>query len=65
MGYDHPTLGRVRRVASPLRMADAPREAGPAPRRGADTDAVMRELGGLDEAAIGELRRRGAFGDQA
>ena len=65
VGYDHPTLGRVRRVASPLRVADGPREAGPAPSRGADTDAVMRELGGLDDAAIGELRRRGAFGHPA
>jgi crotonobetainyl-CoA:carnitine CoA-transferase CaiB-like acyl-CoA transferase len=65
VSYDHPTLGRVRRVASPLRLAGAPREAVPAPRRGADTDAVMRELGGLDDAAIDDLRRRGAFGSAA
>ena len=65
VGYDHPSLGHVRRVASPLRMADAPREAGPAPRRGADTDAVMRELGGLETPAIDGLRRRGAFGSDA
>jgi crotonobetainyl-CoA:carnitine CoA-transferase CaiB-like acyl-CoA transferase len=65
VGYDHPSLGHVRRVASPLRVADAPREAGPAPRRGADSEAVMRELGGLDAAAIDGLRARGAFGSDA
>jgi crotonobetainyl-CoA:carnitine CoA-transferase CaiB-like acyl-CoA transferase len=62
VGYEHPTLGNVRRVPSPLRMAEAPREAGPAPRLGADTDAVLQELGGFDEAAIEQLRSRGAFG---
>jgi crotonobetainyl-CoA:carnitine CoA-transferase CaiB-like acyl-CoA transferase len=62
VGYDHPALGRVRRVASPLRVGDGPRAASPAPRRGADTDAVMRELAGLDSAAIAALRGRGAFG---
>jgi crotonobetainyl-CoA:carnitine CoA-transferase CaiB-like acyl-CoA transferase len=52
-------------VASPLRVADAPAEARPAPRRGADSEAVMRDLAGLDDAAIGDLAQRGAFGGVA
>jgi crotonobetainyl-CoA:carnitine CoA-transferase CaiB-like acyl-CoA transferase len=65
VGYEHPTLGSVRRVASPLRVADAPAEARPAPRRGADSEAGMRDLAGLDDAAIGDLAERGAFGGVA
>jgi crotonobetainyl-CoA:carnitine CoA-transferase CaiB-like acyl-CoA transferase len=65
VSYDHPVLGRVRRVASPLRLADAPRDPAPAPRRGADTESVLRELAGLDAAAIEDLRARGAFGSAA
>jgi crotonobetainyl-CoA:carnitine CoA-transferase CaiB-like acyl-CoA transferase len=38
------------------------RASGPAPGLGADTDAVLQELLGLDDAAIASLRRAGALG---
>jgi crotonobetainyl-CoA:carnitine CoA-transferase CaiB-like acyl-CoA transferase len=38
------------------------RSSGPAPGLGADTDAVLRELLGLDGDAITSLRRAGALG---
>jgi crotonobetainyl-CoA:carnitine CoA-transferase CaiB-like acyl-CoA transferase len=65
VAYEHPVLGTVRRVRSPLNVADAPLPARPGPARGADTDAVLRELGGLDGAGIAALRARGAFGAEA
>jgi crotonobetainyl-CoA:carnitine CoA-transferase CaiB-like acyl-CoA transferase len=60
---DHPVLGPVREVASPLRIdgvADSPRRA---PFRGEDTLAVLREVCGYDDAEIEELERDGVFGD--
>jgi crotonobetainyl-CoA:carnitine CoA-transferase CaiB-like acyl-CoA transferase len=55
MGYQHPVLGEVRQVASPLRMSDAELPAERAPHRGEHTEAVMRELCGYDDEAISRL----------
>ncbi|MCC6630047.1 MAG: CoA transferase [Chloroflexi bacterium] len=60
--YDHPTLGTVRQVASPLRMDDAPVPARRAPFRGEHTDQVLTEVCGYTPDQIDELRRDGAFG---
>src|SRR5664279_275386 len=57
----HPVAGKVKLVASPLKLAATPvRYRLAPPLLGQDTDAVLRELG-LDAAAIDRLRRRGAI----
>jgi len=57
----HPLAGSVRMVASPIKMAATPvRYRRAPPLLGADTDAVLAELG-LDAAAIAGLRERGAI----
>ncbi|MBM4419386.1 MAG: CoA transferase [Chloroflexi bacterium] len=61
VAYEHPRLGTVRQVASPLRLGDAPHVA-PAPERGADSAAILRELAGYDEARFAAARAAGAFG---
>ena len=56
----HPELGDISLVGQPMRLSRYPRqtEPVPAPQQGADTDAVLRELG-YSEPRIAELR--GAF----
>jgi crotonobetainyl-CoA:carnitine CoA-transferase CaiB-like acyl-CoA transferase len=57
----HPLAGSVRLVASPIKLAATPvRYRHAPPLLGADTDAVLAELG-LDAAAIAALRERGAI----
>jgi crotonobetainyl-CoA:carnitine CoA-transferase CaiB-like acyl-CoA transferase len=57
----HPLAGSVRMVASPIKLAATPVSYRRAPPLlGADTDAVLAELG-LDAAAITGLRERGAI----
>jgi crotonobetainyl-CoA:carnitine CoA-transferase CaiB-like acyl-CoA transferase len=57
----HPLAGTVRMVASPIKLAATPvRYRRAPPLLGADTDAVLAELG-LDAAAIAGLRDRGAI----
>jgi crotonobetainyl-CoA:carnitine CoA-transferase CaiB-like acyl-CoA transferase len=62
VAVEHPRLGTVREVASPLRVADAPRAPGPGPARGAHTDAVLRELCGYGDERLAQLRAEGVFG---
>jgi crotonobetainyl-CoA:carnitine CoA-transferase CaiB-like acyl-CoA transferase len=62
---EHPRLGAVREVASPLRVGNDERPLRPGPARGEHTDAVLRELCGYDEARVDELRRAGVFGGDA
>ncbi|MDF1522163.1 MAG: CoA transferase [Trueperaceae bacterium] len=50
---DDPVVGPIRTVASPFGAAARP--PGPAPTLGGDTDAVLREVLGLDGAAIAAL----------
>ena len=57
----HPLAGSVRMVASPMKLAVTPvRYRCAPPLLGADTDAVLAELG-FDAAAIAGLRARGAI----
>ena len=53
--HEHPVLGTVRQVASPLRMSDAVLPNERAPQRGEHTEAVLRELCGYDDEAIARL----------
>jgi crotonobetainyl-CoA:carnitine CoA-transferase CaiB-like acyl-CoA transferase len=58
---DHPTLGAVRQVASPLRLGDeAPNRR--APFRGEHTESVLAEVCGYSPDRIRELAAAGAFG---
>ncbi len=61
---EHPTLGTVRQIASPLRVAEdhAPRPLERGPLRGEHTDSVLRERCGYDLRRLAELREAGAFG---
>jgi CoA:oxalate CoA-transferase len=54
--------GRRGVIRSPYRFSNADCDVrGPAPRRGQDTDEVLRDWLGLDQAAITALRDRGAL----
>ena len=59
---EHPELGTLREVASPVRTAgtvDAPR---PAPRLGQHTDEILHELLGYAPARVARLHASGALG---
>ena len=62
VSYEHPTLGAVRQVATPLRLGDEPAPVARAPLRGEHTEAVLAELCGYGAERIAELRAAGAFG---
>ena len=59
VAYDHPRLGEVKQFASPLGMGAT---YTPAPARGADTETLLRELCGYDDARLEQARVEGAFG---
>ena len=61
--YEHPELGTVRQVASPLRLSAAEPPVRPAPVRGGHTEAVLVELCGYVPEQVRELAGRGVFGD--
>jgi crotonobetainyl-CoA:carnitine CoA-transferase CaiB-like acyl-CoA transferase len=60
--FEHPRLGTVRQVASPLRLSGdrAPLERGPF--RGEHTGQILRELCGYSDEEIAALRAEGTFG---
>jgi crotonobetainyl-CoA:carnitine CoA-transferase CaiB-like acyl-CoA transferase len=59
--FDHPTAGRFPALRLPLReVGGSPPPVAAPPLLGADTDAVLAEVLGLDAAAIAALRARGA-----
>jgi crotonobetainyl-CoA:carnitine CoA-transferase CaiB-like acyl-CoA transferase len=59
---EHPRLGRVREVASPLRVGDDPPRRERAPERGAHTDEILADLCGYSAETTAALREAGAFG---
>ena len=61
---EHPTAGRIRLPGVPVKFAGTPaRIQGPPPRLGEHTDAVLRQVLGLGDAEIAELRASGALGE--
>lgn len=60
--HDHPTAGRLRTIASPVRLDGArPAPMPPPPRLGEHTDAVLQEWLDLDEATLAALHAEGAI----
>jgi crotonobetainyl-CoA:carnitine CoA-transferase CaiB-like acyl-CoA transferase len=59
---EHPSLGTVRQVASPLRLCGEPNPLARAPFRGEHTAEVLRDLCGYSAERIAELRAGGTFG---
>ena len=62
VGYDHPVLGDVRTVATPLRFStsESPLERGPF--LGEHTTPILTDLCGYSEDRIDELGKLGVFG---
>lgn len=59
---DHPALGRLRALGTPLKMSETPLDPRrPAPRLGEHTGQVLR-IAGMSDAEVDELRRTGAIG---
>jgi crotonobetainyl-CoA:carnitine CoA-transferase CaiB-like acyl-CoA transferase len=56
---EHPTLGRVGQVASPVRFGDQEPLRRLAPALGQDTEQVLVDLLGYSAGHIGELARAG------
>jgi crotonobetainyl-CoA:carnitine CoA-transferase CaiB-like acyl-CoA transferase len=63
METSHPVFGRVRGLASPVRVGDQPPSYRRAPQRGEHGHALLRDLLGYDEGRIEALNRAAAFGD--
>ena len=60
--FEHPDLGTVRQVASPLRLSGAERPPGRGPFRGEQTEEVLVELCGYELERVRELAAAGVFG---
>ena len=65
--HEHPTLGRVRSIRTPLRLSEGDerleREPVRGPFRGEHTGDVLAELCGYTPERLGDLAERGVFGD--
>jgi crotonobetainyl-CoA:carnitine CoA-transferase CaiB-like acyl-CoA transferase len=59
---EHPDLGTLYEVASPVRTAGEVRAPAPAPRLGQHTEEILGGLLGYDDARIAALRAAGALG---
>ena len=59
---EHPALGTVRQIASPLRVSGDPNPLARAPRRGEHSEAVLHEVCGYSEDEIAALKADGTFG---
>ncbi len=59
---EHPRLGTVREVATPLRVGNEPKPAAPAPSRGEHTEEILRDLCGYAAERTAALRADGLFG---
>ncbi len=59
---DHPNLGPVRQVVSPVRFGERSQAHRRAPLRNEDFDPIVRDLLGYDEERIARLADAGAFG---
>jgi crotonobetainyl-CoA:carnitine CoA-transferase CaiB-like acyl-CoA transferase len=58
----HPLYGRVRTIASPVKVGNQVAARTRAPRRGEHTEEIMRKLIDFDDARFAEANAAGAFG---
>jgi crotonobetainyl-CoA:carnitine CoA-transferase CaiB-like acyl-CoA transferase len=63
VGYEHPVLGDVRTVASPLRLSDSPQPVERAPLLGEHTAEILADVCGYPAERVAELAAVGVFGD--
>jgi crotonobetainyl-CoA:carnitine CoA-transferase CaiB-like acyl-CoA transferase len=61
---EHPALGRLREVASPVQTAGVVASPAPAPRLGQHADEILGGLLGYDAGRIARLRASGALGSR-
>ncbi|HEY8533100.1 MAG TPA: CoA transferase [Micromonospora sp.] len=59
---EHPRFGTIRQLASPVRVGNEPPTYRRAPQRNEDFDYVLRDVIGMDDQRIAELKQQGAFG---
>jgi len=59
---EHPILGSVRQVATPLRLEGYEASYTRGPFRGEHTQEILREICGYDDRVLESLERAGAFG---
>ena len=62
---EHPVLGTVRQIRSPLRVDGRLTELRPAPQRGEHTREVLVARCGYEDAEVDRLAAAGVFGDVA
>jgi crotonobetainyl-CoA:carnitine CoA-transferase CaiB-like acyl-CoA transferase len=62
VGYEHPRLGAVRQVASPLRLSGPEPPVRPGPARGEHTEDVLAEVCGYGPERVRALAESGVFG---
>jgi crotonobetainyl-CoA:carnitine CoA-transferase CaiB-like acyl-CoA transferase len=60
--HEHPSLGRVRSIRTPLRLTEGERPPSRGPFRGEHTEQVLVELCGYTPERVGDLRTAGVFG---
>ncbi len=60
--YDHPTLGRVRSIGTPVKVGTDVPQAHRAPLRNEHAATILRDLLAYDDAKIADLATEGAFG---
>jgi crotonobetainyl-CoA:carnitine CoA-transferase CaiB-like acyl-CoA transferase len=58
---DHPELGTIRELASPIKLGDAKTEHRLAPRLGEHTDQVLRDYAGASDDEIASWRKDGVL----
>ena len=59
---EHPAAGRIRQVGCPIKMPGSEPRLERAPYMGEHTDEVLKQLAGLNEPELSDLREKGVVG---